>query len=125
LTGKVLDRISNTCSLCEAWEKKDKTGIEYLEWYIHHEPSCLLNHTGSAQSMESGGAVQLFGRSLIKHNLRYKTYIGDGDSKSYESVVKSQPYGPVFVIVKEECVGHVQKRMGTRLRTLVSLYKGM
>lgn len=37
---------------------------------------------------------------------------------AYKSVGDAQPYGPDIVINKLECVGHVQKRMGTRLRNL-------
>ena len=33
-------------------------------------------------------------------------------SKAYRRVVDDQPYGPDYDIRKEECVGHVQKRMG-------------
>ena len=44
----------------------------------------------------------------------YLTYIGDGDTKSYQNVVNANPY-PGYEIVKAECVGHVQKRVGTRL----------
>ena len=40
---------------------------------------------------------------------------GDGDSSSFKSVVDSKPYGNK-VPEKLECVNHVQKRMGTRLR---------
>lgn len=126
ISGKVLDRIykCSICRQCSQWKNKDHEGIEYLEWYVKHEPDCTLTHEGSSQAMESSGAVQLFGRSIRKHQLRYQTFIGDGDSKSYDNVVKSAPYGPTFLIQKEECTGHVQKRMGTRLRSLVAKYKG-
>jgi hypothetical protein len=126
LTGKVLDchHLSSTCRECELHKNLDTGGLEYLEWYTQHEPDCTLNHEGSPQSMESKGAVILFNRSVNTHGLRYKYFIGDGDSKSYNSVVKAAPYGPTFVIVKLECTGHVQKRMGTRLRNVVSQYKG-
>jgi hypothetical protein len=90
-----------------------------------HEPNCLLNHNGSAQSMESQGALELFRRSVTKYSLRYNIFIGDGDSKSYNTVVRNAPYGPNFVIEKQECTGHIQKRMGTRLRSVVSRYKGI
>lgn len=46
----------------------------------------------------------------------YTTYISDGDSYKYIAVRDSQPYEKV--IEKPECVGHVQKRMGTRLRDI-------
>lgn len=40
------------------------------------------------------------------------------DSSAYPTVVQAQPYGPDYSIEKLECVGHIQKRMGSRLRTL-------
>ena len=33
----------------------------------------------------------------------------DGDTKSYSSIVKEQPYGPNTQIEKLECVGHIHK----------------
>lgn len=55
----------------------------------------------------------------VKNGVRYRNYIGDGDSKAYSGLVNSKPYGDDFSIVKKECVGHVQKRMGIRLREIV------
>lgn len=54
----------------------------------------------------------------------YTTYVGDGDSSSFTRIAKEKPYGPNVDIKKEECIGHVKKRMGTRLRTLVTNWKG-
>lgn len=68
--------------------------------------------------MELVGATEIFRRSVPQYGVRYKFYLGDGDFKAYNAVVKEKPYGDEFTIVKRECVGHVQKRMGTRLRTL-------
>ena len=51
--------------------------------------------------METDGVVSLFERSLEKYNLIYKTFIGDGDSKSYAAVSSAQPYGPNVFIAKE------------------------
>ncbi|KAL5005564.1 hypothetical protein ScPMuIL_016722 [Solemya velum] len=59
--------------------------------------------------MEPEGAVILFSRSIEKHGLQYVSFIGD--SKSFLEVKMTQPYGPDVEIVKEECIGHVQKRM--------------
>ena len=47
--------------------------------------------------------------------------ISDGDSKNYQSVLKLKLYGDV-TMVKEDCVGHVQKRMGPRLQDLKKSY---
>lgn len=48
--------------------------------------------------------------------VRFRNYVGDDDSKTYSGIVAAKPYGDHFLIYKKECVGHVQKRMGTRLR---------
>ena len=44
-------------------------------------------------------------------------YVGGGDTKSHAEVVKSDPY-PGIVMGKRECIGHVQKRVGSWLRKL-------
>ena len=41
-------------------------------------------------------------------------YLSDGDSKGLSSVVESKPYGDIK-ITKLECIGYVQKLMGSRL----------
>ena len=74
--------------------------------------------------MESEGCKVLWGRSEANLQLRYTTFVGDGDSSAYRVVQQEQPYGPNIEIVKKDCVGHIQKRMGTGLRNLVASYKG-
>ena len=77
------------------------------------------------KSMEAEGACRLYERSLRRHGMRYIPYVGHGDhSKSYASVTKSKPYGPGVFIPKEDCIGHVTKRMGTALRKVLTDYKG-
>ena len=65
--------------------------------------------------MEVAGVEHIFKRSLTKYNLRYTEYYGDGDSKSYVNVKDTYER---LRIKKLECVGHVQKRVGTRLLSL-------
>ena len=108
------------CKLCEHWSKGKGT-LEYEEWLANHQ--CGINHTESSGAMESAGAKAIFHRSVDNYGLRYTEYIGDGDTGSYPAVVESKPYGDI-VPVKLECVGHVQKMLGTRLRNLRSDYKG-
>ena len=74
--------------------------------------------------MESAGALSFFTESLAKYNVRYSHYIGDGDTESYKNVVKAKPYGDDLVPIKIECVGHVQKWLGTRLRQIRCDLKG-
>ncbi|GFS87846.1 uncharacterized protein TNCV_4183491, partial [Trichonephila clavipes] len=52
------------------------------------------------------------------------TYLGDGDCKAFDVVKKKNIYGNEYPIEKLECIGHVMKRMGTRLRRLKAQLKG-
>lgn len=83
---------------------------------------CKVTYDGPSGGMESAGAVKILGRSVEKHQLMYTSYIGDGDSKAYISARDSQPYEKA--IEKHECVGHVQKQMGTTLRNIKKNEKG-
>ncbi|GFU45570.1 uncharacterized protein TNCV_1619971 [Trichonephila clavipes] len=47
---------------------------------------------------------------------------GDGDTKTFNALSENKPYGDDHLIQKIECVGHVQKKMGTRLRKLKLVY---
>ena len=60
--------------------------------------------------MEVSGLIECFMESEKNRRLRYTSYIGDGDTKSYSEVIKKGPY-PGKVVQKLECVGHVQKRV--------------
>lgn len=101
-TGKVLD-IEVLTKFCACQNKKN------------HSANCKRNFSGSSGMMEVQGALAMFGRSMGEHGARYTKYLGDGDSKAYTCVKDSHPYGKNYPIEKLECVGHVQKRMGTRL----------
>ena len=76
---------------------------------------CPINHEGSAGSMKPSGIVRIFEKSVDNLQVLFTTYIDDGDSKAYH-VMTAAPYGPDKPIIKGECVGHIQKRVGGRLR---------
>ena len=67
---------------------------------------------------------RIFERSEEKHKLRYTEYYGDRDSKGFNGVGKTY-IDKGLKVVKKECVGHVQKRVGTALRKLKKEKKGM
>lgn len=122
-TGKVVDIFVKSiyCHGCEVF--KNKLGsAEYAEWLDEHTNSgqCKANHAGSSGNMEVEAIVAMFKRSVTNFGVRFRNYIGDGDSKTYTGIVNSKPYGENFLVNKKECIGHVQKRMGTRLRVLVN-----
>ena len=55
--------------------------------------------------------------------LRYIKFIGDGDRRAYKAVTEIKPYGNTE-ITKLQYIGHIQKRMGNRLRKLKNDMKG-
>lgn len=115
---EVMSRFCKRCSHKRALVAAGKlTELEFNTWLQGHD-DCDTSTTGSAGSMEVQGALAEWRRSETKHGLRYTTFIGDGDCKSHDAVQAAQPYGDGVDVVKEECVGHVQKRVGKRLREL-------
>lgn len=124
-SNKILDLNvkSAFCKACEFWEKKTDT-TEYEAWKENHMQDCLCNHEGSAGKMEVDAICEMFQRSDSLYSVKYINYIGDGDCKTFKGIVDSAPYGEIE-LKKKECVGHVQKRMGNKLRSCKSKNKGL
>lgn len=122
-TGKVIDVevMSLSCKGCEQW-KGPLSGRIFKEWQKKHSEKCAKNHEGSSGKMEVDGMVRIFKRSTLERNLQYTNYVGDGDARTYPAIQEARPYGDLL-ITKTECVQHVQKRMGTRLRKLKQDFK--
>ena len=59
--------------------------------------------------------LAIFQRSIENYSLRYVEFLGD--SRSHNLLVSNSVYGDIEV-TKLEHVGHVQKHMGSRLRSL-------
>ena len=114
-SGKILDTeiMSRKCKGCVMGDCKINDPIRYEDWHASHD--CGLNYKGSAPNMEKAGSVSIFQRS-IKNGLRYTTFYGDGDTKSFNAV--ENIYGDDSPVIKRECIGHYQKRVGNRLRKL-------
>jgi len=113
-TGKVLDVaiMSKYCQSC---------AIGLSQETETHE--CTKNYEGSSGGMEAAGALEIFRNSVLRE-VRYVKYLGDGDSKGFQKVVESNPYGDSVKVEKLECIGHIQKRMGRRLRNLKKSMSG-
>ncbi|CAK9816622.1 hypothetical protein ANTQUA_LOCUS9034 [Anthophora quadrimaculata] len=127
-SNKVLDAcvMSSLCGTCNLWKtKKVSDPISYEKWYGSHQEKCTINHTGSSGKMEIDAIVTMFSQSLPKYGVKYVTYIGDGDSKTFNGILKAEPYGTKCPVTKKECVGHVEKRMGSRLRIAKKANKGI
>ena len=124
-TKKVLDYevMSKFCAACKKWEDCDRESEEFKKWQEEHKSVCEANFTGSAGAMEPTGVLSMFSRSL-SFNIRYKHLICDGDAKTHSLLLEESPYGEEHPVQKVDCVGHVQKRMGTALRDLKKKYRG-
>ncbi|GFV26438.1 uncharacterized protein TNCV_4308371 [Trichonephila clavipes] len=111
--------MSSFCKGCDSWKRR-KGSPAYKKWKILHVKECLKNHNGSAGMMETVGMVRILQRSLSHRSVRYTSYIGDGDSKNILIYYCIQSVWRRYHSFKKkiECVGRVQKRMGTRLRKL-------
>ncbi|XP_065645296.1 uncharacterized protein LOC136075787 [Hydra vulgaris] len=113
---------SKHCKSCQVWEKRKGTSANET-WFGNHQ--CHISHRNSSGSIESAGAVEIFRRSISERNLIYHEYLGNGDTNSFKNVVLDNPYKDFNIVpIKLECVGHVKKRLGNRLRNIVKSYKG-
>ena len=124
-TGKVLDiaPLSRYCQTCINIRKLEKSNPT-LFIKLNDEHACNMNHTGSAPAMETEGAKLIFERSIQKNNICYTEYYGDGDTKSHVKVADT--YKDIGkAVIKKECIGHVQKRVGCRLRKLRKVVPGI
>lgn len=102
--------LSKYCPTCKINSKKD-------------HPNCLTNHQGSSGGMEVAGVVKIFQRSEESPvPARYVHFLSGWDCKSFDAMTQLTSYREV-TIDKLECINHVEKRMGTRLRVLRKTYK--
>ena len=119
VSGKILDYslYDRVCYSCSKWPESRRSSFpeEFEDYWSAHKEFCTANFKGTSQSMESTGAIDVWRRSIETHNLAYGTYIGDGDSSSFKNLLQSDPYSGKVPIRKEECIGHVQKRLKKRL----------
>lgn len=115
--SKVLDTevLSTYCHTCTQRNCNENTKLANI--VSQHE--CSINHQGSAGKMEADGAVAIFSRSKDRNNVKYAEFLGDGDSKAYSTV--KERCNPD--LVKLECTGHIQKRMGKALMNCVTDHK--
>ena len=127
-TGEVLDFevLSLVCHQCRAHENLDPLSDEYKQWKGKHQYVCPINHKGSSGEMETKGAIRVFLRSIEQRSLKYTTMVGDGDTGCFGSVCDAlkREFGDAYEIEKEECVGHIQKRLGKNLRDFKTHYRG-
>ena len=111
---KVLDRAiySKLCKGCTSMKTIASSGVaSYETWKLSHNYD--LNYISSSPGKEIAGATKIFSSSKEKHGLYYSSFYGDADSKVYPAL--KNMYDPTKPIKKFDCVGHYQKRVGSRL----------
>ncbi|GFU19101.1 uncharacterized protein TNCV_4397041 [Trichonephila clavipes] len=121
LTGYVIDYdiMSKYCPTCiSAKNELGETTAEYDVWYSGTKNSCQINHVGTSGAMEMKAAAKIWSRSEAC-GFRYTTLLSDGDAKTHKFLNSLKIYGSDVEILKEECINHVSKRLGTSLRNLV------
>ena len=67
--------------------------------------------------METNGAVEMFLRSIESRNLKYTTFVGDGDSSCFGHVKEKclQKYEVYYNVNKEEAYPKTYGRSSARL----------
>ena len=78
--------------------------------------NCAINYHGSSVGVEADAGIDIFIRSIETRRLKYTTFVGSCFAKVRDGCAAR--YGDQYPVVKEECNGHVQKRMGGGLREL-------
>lgn len=124
-SAKVLDvePLSQVCKKC--WEHENDADIpQSTAWWADHGSKCRANYQGSEPNMATEDVLRIFSLSIRRHQLLHSEYYGDGGCKSFQ-LVKDQDQVYHIEVEKKECVGHVQKRLGTALRKLKREKKGM
>ena len=120
VTNKVLDymfyqRISKKClSLPE--ERRSTHAEEYSAFISEYKSTCPANQSGTSHAMEGSAAVEIWMRLVDKNKLVYSTYVGDNNSSSFKNLLNIDPYQGIETVRKEECLGHVQKRIKKHLK---------
>ncbi|KAG8224659.1 hypothetical protein J437_LFUL005161 [Ladona fulva] len=82
------------------------------------EGNCTVSHRVSSGKMEVYTIKEMFLRSEEFYRVRYGTNVGDDNTRTFKALLDVELYGEKFKIQKSECIGHVEKCMGTRLRTV-------
>ena len=67
--------------------------------------------------MEVSSVTEMFLKSEEKYGAKYGNYIGNGDSKTFKTILDvNSEYGDDFQVVKS--IDYVEKRMGIQLRNV-------
>ncbi|GFU81674.1 transposable element Tcb2 transposase [Trichonephila clavipes] len=121
VSDNLINSMGNRCRQCiqdVILENEERGHLLTKKWKILHVKECLKNHNGSAGMMETvrnGSYISAF----IKSSFWRDIHLTSGMAIPKHSHLLLHPIRMEKISkFKIECVGHVQKRMGTRLRKL-------
>ena len=60
---------------------------------------CEKNFDKSSGTMESDAILKIFQWSFAKYGIYYTKYVGDGDSKAFNSLTKANPYPGILLFI--------------------------
>jgi hypothetical protein len=81
---------------------------------------CTKNFSGSSSAIEADTAVEGMKLSEQLYGVRYKYFIGDGDSSVYAKILAAKPYGNETIVVKIECRNHLLRNLRTKLNNIIT-----
>ncbi|KAG8240396.1 hypothetical protein J437_LFUL002539 [Ladona fulva] len=62
--------------------------------------------------------LEMFQRLEKLFGVRYSNYCQRWGCKNIEAILDKQPYSEDFKVIESECIGYVEKRMGSQLRNI-------
>ena len=113
--------ISTRCSKC-TYTITLETSRKYCSACTHGVPAdhhvCYKNWDASSSEMEPDIILEGFKQAEEVHGVRYKRFVGDGDSSVYPTLIQNVP-GWGRYIEKLECANHACKCYRSGLEKLV------
>ncbi|CAF3451053.1 unnamed protein product, partial [Rotaria socialis] len=122
-TGLAIDFevLSTRFEKCEK-NQRERSAHEFRAWLTKHKGSCECNWDGTAKGMEKEGTKRLFERSIKKE---MQIDIEDEKKEYNEKRSKSKDFEVDYLVIKEDCINHVQKRVSSRLKDIRAKYSHM
>ena len=106
LSVEVRQKFCLTCFKAAKLNRKPRAHRCFKNW----------SYKKSSSSMETDCILKSFQKSVETHNLIYKTYIGDGDSGTYNALIKNDVYGKYGVRVgRLYCYNHLFRNMCNKI----------
>ena len=110
-TAVCATKLQEACKSCKVWSKSDTESLEYKQWKMRQEAECSANFSNSSKAMEAAGAIHLWKQFIEKNDLRYTSFVGDGDGASHKFVVDAKPYGEASQIGRKTVLDMYRKEL--------------